>query len=236
MGKASQAPFSTQAPLAVSDHALDRFRERAATFLKNDGALDNRSVTYRLAWIVKHALDAGAMEKLYDVVERRAFRLVDISDEAYGRAFALVADPDPVIVTVLSIEMVEMNWSNRWQRPDGSKRGMTTLGSLIGAKLPKLTPTPATSPSQPVTPVPTPRPTPPMGVAPPVAAAPPVASAYERLVEVYWPDGSKPSDFTRATSPAVVQGLLVAAAANPVCKTRVWKLTNVRLVVSLEES
>lgn len=32
------------------------------------------------------------------------------------------------------------------------------------------------------------------------------------------------------------RNLLVAAAANPLCKTRVWKLTNVRLVVSLEES
>ncbi len=77
--------------LAVSEHAVQRFRERARDFLEEGGHLSDAAVSYQLDFAIWDAMEDE--ERVYDIVDSaQPSKLVHIENEKWGSLWALVRE------------------------------------------------------------------------------------------------------------------------------------------------
>lgn len=139
MAKAHKAPMDTYTRNnVITSHAIERFRERFASWLTKEGILADSAVGNLIDRLVTEA-DASRIEELVDNTsgEPVLTRLVDISDpDRFGKGMGAIAvtrrdasgpshNTRFAVVTVLTTEMVDAN-----------KRS----GAYVSADLKKLNP------------------------------------------------------------------------------------------------
>ena len=112
MGKAHSAPMdSYELQLAVTEHGVKRFRERAERFLEQGGFLSDAAVACQVDALVSAAVAEGKAYTIRD--EGEPARIVDIGDRRWGALFALVKrntnrryPQDEAVVTLITEWMV----------------------------------------------------------------------------------------------------------------------------------
>src|SRR4051812_26701762 len=94
MAKAHRAPMDTYVPkLAVSPHAILRFRERAESFLHEGGFLSDRAVANYLDSQVWEVLDGEEGTGVHAVEdEGQPTKLVHLEHKVWGSLWAVVRD------------------------------------------------------------------------------------------------------------------------------------------------
>ena len=77
--------------LAVSEHAVQRFRERARDFLEEGGHLSDAAVSFQLDFAIWDAMEDE--QKTYDILDsNQASKLVHLENEKWGSLWALVRE------------------------------------------------------------------------------------------------------------------------------------------------
>lgn len=92
MAKAHRAPMDTYEPhLAVSEHAVQRFRERARDFLDQGGHLSDAAVGHQVDFAVWDAMQAD--DRTFEILDSgQPSKLIHIENEAWGSLWALVRE------------------------------------------------------------------------------------------------------------------------------------------------
>ncbi|MCI0570983.1 MAG: hypothetical protein L0Y66_09535 [Myxococcaceae bacterium] len=220
MGNAQQAPLEgyTQR-FAVMDHAVQRFRERAEGFLRENSLLGDEAVRQKLDAEVCQVLDAGGGHAITDNGEPA--QLVHLEQPAWGSMWALIKEnhhrrfpQKQAIVTCLTDWMVAQSIIDG--RYSGNVPHVPRFARVIEQRMahgpdagsteraPQLTPavgTPAVSP--------VPRP------------------EEQRLVVHEGPEGPQYTPLPREAVAAHIEGLLHQGV--PLSAIRVWRPAGARV-------
>lgn len=126
----------------ITDHAVERYRERAGDWLRERGHLDDVSVGNSLDTRVAEAWDSNRVTDVMD--EGRPAKIADLESSELGRLYAVISPNNSpvgrrpwVVVTVLTGEMHDASWqSGRWQvAPEPVQAGPVVAGKPPPAAL-----------------------------------------------------------------------------------------------------
>lgn len=216
MAKAQQSPVDGYAQrFAVMEHAVQRFRERAESHLRERGCLEDEAVRQRLDAEVCQVLDAGGGHAISDNGEPA--QLVHLEHPSWGSLWALIKENHhrrfpqrQAIVTCLSDWMVSQSIT------DGRYSGnvpQVARGSRGGESR---TASPATEGERPA------------ATATPAGGTSALVRAEEpRLVVHEGPDGPRYTQLPREAVAAHIEALVREGV--PLSAIRVWRPSSARV-------
>lgn len=200
--------------LAVSEHAVQRFRERARDFLEEGGHLSDAAVSYQLDFAIWDAMEDE--ERVYDIVDSaQPSKLVHIENEKWGSLWALVREnKNPRYTQRWAVITCLTDWQMTQNALDGRYSGNVPrlpqfARHFENAARPRLV-SQAQTPAATVTPPPPPAPAVVPAAAPPQPEPTPAASV---------PPATPPSDDMASAAVAALAGSArtadATAAASP---------------------